>query len=127
MLSGGFGVGKHYCVEDGNLYIFTTEGEVLLDLNVFPKELNLFEAEVAWRISPWIAIVEEILQRTAENASIILQLNDYTLSPVNNKILEDYFRDGDETEILQALLIKAPLVMEQSNTSVTPQSDNKTD
>jgi hypothetical protein len=32
-------------VEDGNLYIFTTMGDPMLNLNAFPVELNLFEAE----------------------------------------------------------------------------------
>ena len=45
-------MGRHYNLAGGNLYIFTTEQDRLLDLGVFPSELNLFEAESSLRISP---------------------------------------------------------------------------
>jgi len=45
-------LGRYFSVTEGNLYIFTTDGDGLPDLGVFPKELNLFEAESTWRISP---------------------------------------------------------------------------
>ncbi len=85
-------MGRHFCVSEGNLYIFTTGGEFLLDLNVFPGELNLFEAEVGWKLSPWIAVAEDVLQRSVDRASIILQLNDYSYMQVSSGLLEDYFR-----------------------------------
>ncbi len=69
---------KYFCVAGGNMYIYTTGGEFILDLGVFPEELNLFEAEVAWRISSWLAVAEDVLQRTVDRASIILQLNEYS-------------------------------------------------
>lgn len=87
--------------------MFTTGGEFLLDLGVFPMELNLFEAEVAWRISPWIAVVEDVLQRTADRASIILQLNDYSYQQLPHEMLEDYFRDGEESKVLAVLIREA--------------------
>lgn len=104
-------MGKYYCVSGGNLYIFTTRGEFLLDLNVFPRELNMFEAEVAWRISPWIAVVENVLQRTVDRASIILQLNDYRSLDVPQDLLDDYFREGDDSKVIIAVEEKTPMVV----------------
>ncbi len=106
-------MGRHFCVEGGNMYIYTTGGEFLLDLGVFPRELNLFEAEVAWRISPWLAVVEDVLQRTVDRASIILQLNEYSYQQLPFEVLEDYFRDGEETKVLAVLAAETPLVVEQ--------------
>ena len=100
-------MGRHYQVADGCLYIFTTGGEELLDLNSFPQELNLFEAESSWRISPRLAVVEDVLQRTAERAGIILQLNDYYHVEVPVVVLEGYFLDGDETALVEAIAVEA--------------------
>ena len=96
-------MGRHYNVTGGNLYIFTTGMDRLLDLGVFPRELNLFEADSAWRISPWIAVVENVLQKAAEKAQIILQLNDYVRINVPARVLEHYFLDGDEYSLLETI------------------------
>lgn len=104
-------MGKYYCVAGGNLYIYTTGGEFLLDLNVFPQELNMFEAEVAWRISPWIAVVEDVLQRTVDRASIVLQLNDYRYLELEQELLDDYFRVGDDSKVALEIEAKAPLLV----------------
>ena len=96
-------MGRHYSVSGGNLYIFTTGQDRLLDLGVFPAELNLFEADSAWRISPWIAVVENVLQKAAEMAQIILQLNDYEKISLPTNILEHYFLDGDEYSLLETI------------------------
>lgn len=93
---------------DGCLYIFTTRGEELLDLRAFPSELNLFEAESSWRISPRLAVVEDVLHQTAEKAGIILQLNDYRATVVPVELLEGYFLDGDEKAIMNVLRAEIP-------------------
>lgn len=103
-------MGRHYHVADGCLYIFTTEREMLIDLKVFPAELNLFEAESSWRISPWLAVVEEVLHMTAEKAAIILQLNDYSHAEVPVELLEGYFLDGEDSMLLEAIIEEVRLV-----------------
>ena len=100
-------MGRHYCVAAGCLYIFTTGGEALLDLRAFPSDLNLFEAESSWRISPRLAVVDDVLQSTAERAGIILQLNDYRHADVPVDILEGYFLDGNETVLVEAITAEA--------------------
>ncbi len=98
-------MGRHYSLTGGggNLYIFTTDRDRLLDLGVFPRELNLFETDSAWRISPWVAVVEEILQKAADMAQIILHLNDYKKVDVPLNTLEHYFLDGDEYSLLETI------------------------
>jgi len=92
-------------VEDGNLYIFTTMGDVMLNLNAFPGELNLFEAESSWRISPWVAVVEDVLHRQLENAQIILQLHGYGRVNAQKEALEAYFLEGDERRLMQMITV----------------------
>ena len=50
-------MGKYYSRIGGNLYIYVTRGDSLIDLKYFPNELNLFTAESAWRIKDKMAIV----------------------------------------------------------------------
>lgn len=92
-------------MEEGNLYIFTTMGDPMLNLNAFPDELNLFEAESSWRISPWVAVVEDVLNRQLEKAQIILQLHGYGRVNAQKEALEVYFLDGDERQLMQAITV----------------------
>ncbi len=105
-------MGKHFTVEDGNLYVFTTMGDQMLNLNAFPTELNLFEAESSWRISPWVAVVEDVLQRQLEKAQIILRLHGYERVNVQKDALESYFLEGDERRLLQVITVAKPELVE---------------
>ncbi len=95
---------KHFTVNEGDLYIFTTGLDQLHDLDMFPGELNLFEAESAWRISPWVAIVEDVHSFQLERAQIILQLHGYEKTTVPTWALDSYFVDGDENKLMEVLL-----------------------
>jgi len=105
-------MGRHFSVEDGNLYIFTTMGDAMLNLNAFPVELNLFEAESSWRISPWVAVVEDVLQRQLEKAQIILRLHGYERVQVRKELVESYFLEGDERRLLQVITVAEPELVE---------------
>ena len=99
-------------MEDGNLYIFTTMGDAMLNLNAFPEELNLFEAESSWRISPWVAVVEDVLQRQLEKAQIILQLHGYEHVDVQKEALEAYFLEGNERRLMRTIKVAEAELME---------------
>jgi hypothetical protein len=107
-------MGKHFSYDNGCLYIFTTGGEGLLNLNIFPKELNLFEVKSTWRIAPWAAVVEDVPQHRLEDAQIILQLNGYEKVNVSGGILDSYFLDGQEAKILRSILAPKPVRLEES-------------
>jgi hypothetical protein len=75
----------------------------MLNLNAFPTELNLFEAESSWRFSPWVAVVEDVLQRQLEKAQVILRLHGYEHVDVRGEVLESYFVEGDERQLMQVI------------------------
>ncbi len=77
----------------------------MLNLNAFPGDLNLFEAESSWRISPWVAVVEDVLQRQLEKAQIILQLHGYERVNVQKEALESYFIGGDERRLMRTITV----------------------
>ena len=87
-------------------------GDSMLNLNAFPGELNLFEAESSWRISPWVAVVEDVLHRQLENAQIILQLHGYGRVDAQKEALEAYFLEGDELRLMQTITIAETELME---------------
>ena len=106
-------MGKHFAVEGGNLYIFTTGTDVMLNLNSFPSELDMFEADTSWRVSPWVAVVEDVLHRQLERAQIVLRLHGYERASLSKGALESYFVDGRESIIIEMLLagrLPAPVI-----------------
>jgi len=88
-------------LEQGNLYIFTTGPDVMLNLSSFPVELSLFGADMAWRVSPRVAVVEDVLQRQVERAQIVLRLHGYEKLTLPREALEAYFADGLELRVLE--------------------------
>ena len=87
-------MGKYFALDGGNLYIFTTGKDVLINLNSFPQGLGIFGADTAWRVSPRVAVVEDVLLRQLEKAQIVLGLHGYEKTSLSRKDLEEYFLDG---------------------------------
>lgn len=96
-------MGKHFAVDGGNLYVFTTGKDVLLNLNSFPRGLDLFGADMAWRVSPRVAVVEDVLQRQLERAQIVLRLHGYEKTSLPREALETYFLDGYEIRVIEKI------------------------
>jgi hypothetical protein len=93
-------VGKYYSRIGGNLYIYVTRDDFLIDLKYFPNELNLFTAESAWRIKDKMAIVNDAEDANVDKAEIILSLNSYKRWDHSAEILEQYYASDDE-QLLQ--------------------------
>ena len=89
-------MGKYYSRIGGNLYIYVTRGDSLIDLKYFPNELNLFTAESAWRIKDKMAIVNDADEVNVDKAEIILSLNSYKRWDHSAEILEQYYASDDE-------------------------------
>ena len=89
-------MGKYYSRIGGNLYIYVTRGDSLIDLKYFPNELNLFTAESAWRIKDKMAIVNDADEANVDKAEIILSLNTYKRWDHSAEILEQYYAADDE-------------------------------
>jgi hypothetical protein len=94
-------LGRYFAVDEGDLYVFATGEDVLLSLNSFPRGLDLFGADTAWRVSPWVAVVEDVLQRHLERALIVLRLHGYERASIPKEALEAYFLDGDELRVVE--------------------------
>lgn len=76
---------------------------MLLDLNLFPPELNLFGPESAWRINERMAIVNDAEENSLDQAEVILSLNGFRRRDLDEGILENYFILGDELMLEEAL------------------------
>jgi hypothetical protein len=92
-------LGRFYTRKKGNLYIYVTDKEELIEPNAFPEELNLFGAESAWRLSNWMAICKELQEEKLDQAERILKMNGFSPRNLEELILEEYFRSGDESLI----------------------------
>lgn len=105
-------MGKHFAMDGGNLYIYTTGKDILLNLNSFPRELNLFGADTAWRVSPWVAVVEDVLQMQLERAQIVLRLHGYEKTSLPREALEAYFLDGNELKVVEMQTLLPPIIVD---------------
>ena len=101
-------MGKYYSRIGGNLYIYVTRGDSLIDLKYFPNELNLFTAESAWRIKDKMAIVNDADDANADKAEIILSLNSYKRWDHSAEILEQYYASDEELLLQEEPEVVAP-------------------
>jgi hypothetical protein len=65
-------LGRYYSTQGSDLYIWVTGEDELIDLNVFPRGLNLFEADSAWRSSLRMAVSEGVAGEALGVAEMIL-------------------------------------------------------
>jgi len=94
-------MGKYYSIKGGDIYVYVTGGDELLDLRVFPAEVGLFGRDVGWRASPLIAVSEGADGRSLELAEVFLRLEGYGPRELGREVLEGYFLGGDEA-VLEA-------------------------
>ena len=94
---------RYYSRQRDNLYIFITGMDEMIDLKLFPPELNLFESGSAWRISSRMAIVSDADKISLDKAEIILGLNGFNRVTLEERLLNRYFIFGDEVELTEYL------------------------
>lgn len=92
-------MGRFYTRKKGSLYIYVIGKEELIEPNAFPEELNLFGAESAWRLNNWMAISREVQEEKMDRAERILRMNGFNAKSLEEQVLEEYFRSGDESLI----------------------------
>lgn len=100
-------MGKYYSRHGRSLYIYVTQDDVLIDLDFFPKEMNLFDTEAAWRIVDRMAVVNDADETSIDKAEIILSLNSFRRWDHPEELLEQYFALGDES-VLGEKAVVAP-------------------
>jgi hypothetical protein len=101
-------LGRYYSTQGSDLYIWVTGEDELIDLNVFPSGLNIFEADSAWRSSQRIAISEGVGGEALGVAEMILRYADYGAVEADRDSLEDYFVKGDE-RLIRVVVPVVPL------------------
>lgn len=89
-------LGRYYSRQNGNLYIYVTGDDSMLDLKLFPSELNLFESESAWRAHDRVAIVNDVEDVPLDRAEVILNLNGFRRRDIEEELLESYYAQRDE-------------------------------
>ncbi len=89
-------MGKYYTRRGNSLYIYVTGDDEMIDLRVFPSELNLFGAESDWRVNDRVAIIRGAEEESLDKAEIILSLHGFTKREMDEELLERYFTRRDE-------------------------------
>lgn len=78
---------------------------MMIDLDMFPSELNLFGAESAWRIKNKMAIVKDADETDIDKAEAILSKNSYRRWDQPEEVLERYYTSGDESILGEMIAI----------------------
>lgn len=133
-------MGKFYSRHGRNLYIYLVNDEGVVDLDIFPDELNLFDSEAAWRIKNNMAIVNDADESDIDKAEIILSLNAFKRWDHPEEALERYFTQGDESVLgvipleMQEVAVELPeeepseievITTEAVSTSIVSQAQNE--
>jgi len=90
-------VGRYYSRIGGDLYIYVTMNDPMVDLSLFPPELDILDHAKPRRIKEKMAIITEAAEANADKAEIILSLNGFRKRDFERETLEHYYVHGDES------------------------------
>jgi hypothetical protein len=116
-------LGRYYSTQGSDLYIWVTGEDELIDLNVFPPGLNIFEADSVWRSSQRIAVSEGVGRETLGVAEMILKHADYGAVEADRDSLEDYFVQGDE-KLIRVVIPIVPMRRAQRKRAASVQTSS---
>jgi len=89
-------MGRYYSRHDGDLYIYVTKNDPMVDLSLFPPELGLFDHAEPRRVNGKMAVVKGAAEVDVDKAEIILSLNGFKRRDLPREILDQYYDSGDE-------------------------------
>ena len=89
-------MGRYYSRHDGDLYIYVTKNDPMVDLSLFPPELGLFDYAEPRRVNGKMAVVKGAAETNVDKAETILSLNGFEKRDLPREILEQYYDSGDE-------------------------------
>jgi len=89
-------MGRYYSRHDGDLYIYVTKNATMVDLSLFPRELELFDYAEPRSVNGKIVVVKGAAERNVNKAEIILSLNGFKKRDIPREVLEQYYDYGDE-------------------------------
>lgn len=87
--------GRYYSRQSRDLFIYVRERGTMIDPDVFPEELALFDSESAWRINSHMAIVNDAEEQSLNSAETVLSLHGFRQWDHPREVLEIYFALGD--------------------------------
>jgi hypothetical protein len=90
-------MGRYYSRIDGDLYIYVTMNDPMVDLSLFPPELDLLDPAKPLKINEKMAIITGAAEANADKAEIILSLNGFKTRDYERETLEHYYIHGDES------------------------------
>jgi hypothetical protein len=117
-------LGRYYSTQGSDLYIWVTGEDELIDLNVFPPGLNIFEADSAWRSSQRMAVSEGVGREALGVAEMILKYADYGAVEADRDSLEDYFVQGDE-KLIRVVIPVVPMRRAQRKRAASVQTSSR--
>jgi len=117
-------LGRYYSTQGSDLYIWVTGEDELIDLNVFPSGLNIFEADSAWRSSQRMAVSEGVGREALGVAEMILRYADYGAVEADRDSLEDYFVQGDE-KLIRVVIPVVPMRRAQRKRAASVQTSSR--
>lgn len=86
---------KFYSRQGRNLFIYVRERGDMIDLDLFPEELNLFGPESAWGLNNKAVIVSDAEEGSLDRAEAILEENGFRRWDHDEEVLVHYFSRGD--------------------------------
>lgn len=86
---------KFYSRQGRNLFIYVREKGDMIDLDLFPEELELFGPESAWRLNNKAVIVSDAEEGSLDRAEAILETNGFRQWDHDEEVLVHYFALGD--------------------------------
>ena len=87
--------GKYFTKKGQNLYIYVKDRENMVDFDIFPDELNLFDSESTWQISGRMAILHGAQMENILKAESILQNIGFLEWDHPEETLLNYYTLGD--------------------------------
>lgn len=86
---------RFYSRQGKNLFIYVREKGNMIDLDLFPEEIELFGPESAWRLNNKAVIVSDAKERSLDRAEAILKENGFRRWDHAEEVLVHYFSLGD--------------------------------
>ena len=93
-------MGRFYTRHEDNLFIYVTKNDPMLDVDLFPPDLNLFHHDGARMVREKIAIGKVKDDDSFERAATVLRLNGFMENQLPSGVLYHYFAVGEESVVV---------------------------
>lgn len=92
-------MGRYYTRLEGKLYIYVTKNDLMMNIDLFPPELNLSQPDDYEGIKDKVVVLESKDKGSIDKAEMILILNGFKRGKHSLEVLNHYSTVGDESVI----------------------------